>query len=113
MGKSSIAVGSSNYARSASTLSRSTGLKQRFKNWLFDVSKETKAIPYYEDMEQRANFEGGMTFTIHKASGGLVVNVHHYDPTRDRSQSNLYVIQEDDNIGENITKILTMENLKR
>ena len=90
------------------------GFKQRLRNWLFDEGHE-KVSSYYEDfsISSRANFEGGMNFTVHKASGGLVVNVHYYDSSEDRSTSNLYVIQDDDAIGEQLSKILTMENLKR
>lgn len=113
MGKSPISIGSTSYARTASAKLVKPSLKQRFRNWLFDEQNENKFVPYYEETIVRANFDGGMNFTIHKASGGLVVNVNHYDPMKDRSQSNLYVIQDDDNIGENLTKILTMENLKR
>ena len=113
MSRSPIAIGSAKYSRSASAIPTKQSFKQRLRNWLFDESSEIKASHYYEETINHTNFDGGMNFTIHKASGGLVVNVHFYDSTRDRSQSNLYVIQDDDNIGENLTKILTMENLKR
>lgn len=107
---STAAVGS---AKMRKTTKMKLSFREKFRNWLFR-EEYTKATPYYEEVvSTRPNFDGGMNFTIHKASGGLVVNVHFYDNVRDRSESNLYVIPEDEQIGENLSKILTMENLKR
>lgn len=98
------------YATS-STVKKKMSFRQKFRNWLFDDETSTKSKTYYEDASPNIYFESGMNFTIHKASGGLVVNVHRYDNERDRSKSSLYVISDDDQIGDSISKILTMENL--
>jgi hypothetical protein len=55
----------------------------------------------------------GMHFTVFKATGGKVVQIHSYDPRTDRTQSNLYVITEQENLGEELAQIITRESLSR
>lgn len=54
----------------------------------------------------------GINFRICKASGGYVVETNYYDPNTDRSRSNLHIITDDQDMGQEIGKILTMEALK-
>lgn len=92
-------------------------VRQKLRNWILkeedSIVMNTKAAYVDSSYVRSTNFDNGLNFSIHKANGGLVVNVQHYDSTRDRSQSNLYVIPDDESIGDHLSKILTMENLKR
>lgn len=70
-----------------------------------EISKPTLDNNYYV----RRN---GLDFTIHKAVGGYVIEAKFYDPQTDMSRNGIYVIPEDKDIGEEISKILTIECLK-
>jgi hypothetical protein len=54
----------------------------------------------------------GIRFTIYKADGGHVVETNTYDKHHDR-QTNLYIISQDQNLGDRIAHILTFEAIKR
>lgn len=59
------------------------------------------------------NNVNGMHFTIFSATGGKVVQFNTYDPSRDRSDTRLYIVTEKDNLGEELAQIITRESLTR
>ena len=56
---------------------------------------------------------GSVTFTLHPAEGGTVMETVEYDVRSDMRNNRLYVITQDKDLGEEIAKILTLEALKR
>ena len=54
----------------------------------------------------------GFNLKVYKARGGTVIETSLYDRKRDESHTALYVITDDKDMGEEIGKIITMENLK-
>ena len=54
----------------------------------------------------------GMNFTVYRANGGHVIETRTYDRKTDRSDSNLHVITDDKDLGEEIGKIITYERLR-
>jgi len=88
-------------------------LKQRFKEWLFDDSKNPRAneIRIDEDGIQLSR-ERSIKFEIHHANGGRVVQTRRYDAQKDRHFENLYVITGDQEFGRELDKIITMEALR-
>lgn len=54
----------------------------------------------------------GMTFTVHRANGGHIIETRRYDPMRDIADSSLHVITDDKDLGEEIGKIITYEGLR-
>ena len=55
----------------------------------------------------------GITFTVYKASGGMVVESRFYDDVKDRTRRGLYVINDEQDMGHEIAKIITIESLKQ
>lgn len=53
-----------------------------------------------------------LTFTVYNAIGGKVVEFRRYDRKNDRSDHCVYVIGKDEDFGEKIAKIATLETLK-
>lgn len=51
-------------------------------------------------------------FTVHMAKGGRVIEVQRFDRKRDEYHRGLYVITEEQDFGNEVEKILTMESLK-
>ena len=53
-----------------------------------------------------------LNFKVYSAIGGRIVEFRRYDRGRGNHDSTTYIITEDQNFGERIAKIATMENLK-
>lgn len=54
----------------------------------------------------------GMNFTVYRASGGHVIETRAYDRHKDRNNHGLHIITDDKDLGEEIGKIITYENLR-
>jgi len=53
-----------------------------------------------------------MRFKIYSAIGGRIVEFSRHDPRNDRHDHTLYIINNDEDFGQRIAKIATLENLK-
>jgi hypothetical protein len=54
-----------------------------------------------------------LNFKIQKATGGTIVEVHHYDRKRDESAVNLHIISDEvEDVAGAIGRIVTIELLK-
>lgn len=53
-----------------------------------------------------------LNFKVFNAVGGKVVEFRRYDRRSDRNDSTTYIITNDQDFGERISKIATMENIK-
>ena len=56
--------------------------------------------------------ERALHFTVYIANGGRVVETRKYDRIKDRHHNGLYIINNDQDFGREIDKIITMESLK-
>ena len=54
----------------------------------------------------------GMNFTIYSANGGHVVEYRSYDTKSDERINNLHIINSDEDMGERIGQIVTLELLR-
>jgi len=54
----------------------------------------------------------GTRFTVYKADGGHVVETRTYDKNHD-SQTSLYIVTSDQDLGERLAHIVTYEAIKR
>jgi hypothetical protein len=54
----------------------------------------------------------GMNFTVYRANGGHVIETRSYDRHKDRNNMGLHIITDDKDIGDEIGKIITFENLR-
>lgn len=62
------------------------------------------------------NFEDsnrGMNFSVYNATGGKVVQLYSYDVRTDKTISNLYIIHDKEDLGEELSLIITRESLSR
>jgi hypothetical protein len=55
----------------------------------------------------------GMSFTIHQANGGYVMEYSSYDEKTDRNSHNLHIITSDQDLGQGIAHIITLEMLRK
>lgn len=54
----------------------------------------------------------GMNFTVYRANGGHVIETRVYDRHKDRNNNGLHIITDDKDLGDELAKIITFENLR-
>lgn len=54
----------------------------------------------------------GMNFTVYRANGGHVIETRTHDRRNDRYSHGLHIITDEKNLGEEIAKIITFENIR-
>lgn len=54
----------------------------------------------------------GINFSVYRADGGFVVETRQYDRKRDENNISLHVITDDRDLGQEIGKIITYQNLR-
>lgn len=90
--------------------------KKYIKMVLKDIQKESinEAMPANaivgKDTSYRIENEEAFRFHIHPAHGGKIVEVHQYQQGKHRQ--NLYIIRTEDDLGDQLAKIITMECLR-
>jgi hypothetical protein len=57
--------------------------------------------------------EDAMKFTVYPASGGTIVEYRRYNEKTDRNSASLHIITSDQDLGEGLSRIITLEMLKR
>ena len=87
--------------------------RQRLRNW-FNKDLEDSDMPELSVQDIGSSELGGegMRFQLYRASGGYVVETRYYDQKNDRNLHKLYIVQEDEDVGHAIGKIITMESLR-
>jgi hypothetical protein len=93
-----------------------------FKKWLFKKMQRAYHDSQIQDIEcvstgsiglsRTLDSDAAMSFTIYNAIGGKVVEFRRYDRQRDRSEHTMYVVGNDEDFGQRIAKIATIETLK-
>ena len=86
-------------------------LKRRIRDWLNDDDDSMVIASTRAHNESHLDSQG-FRLQVYKASGGIVIETHAYDEKKDRSNIGLYVITEDQDVGYELGKIITFENLK-
>lgn len=86
-------------------------LKQRIRNWLLDDGEENTLV-YAEDCEGPEIQSPGFRLNVYGASGGTIVETTKYDRKSDENRHSLHVVTDDKDLGEELSKIITMEQLR-
>lgn len=96
-------------------------VKHKVRSWLAEETEKedcvnstgiAKANAYIGSPYSNRLDAPGINFRICKATGGYVVETSSYDINTDRSRSNLHIITDEQDMGQEIGKILTMEALR-
>jgi len=92
-------------------------LKLKFRDWInsaqdiYETSgRQNRLVSSAE--EKSIGDDPVLNFKVYSAVGGKVVEFRRYDRKSDRNDSTTYIITNDQDFGERIAKIATMENLK-
>lgn len=89
-------------------------IKRKLRNWLMaDGREELKAFSVNEvHRSDELSSNKYIQFKVYNANGGRVIETRKYDEVRDRSIFGLYAVANDQDLGAEIEKIITMESLK-
>ena len=75
-------------------------------------TKISRGLVTSRDSEAVCGDEPILNFKVYSAVGGKVVEFRRYDRHKDRNDTTTYIITNDQDFGERISKIATMEKLK-
>lgn len=87
-------------------------IKQKLRNWIMSDDYETDYSGNVISVDERHLSSDGMKFELFKASGGYIVETRYYDSKGDRHHNKLHIIKDENDIGEELGKIITMESLR-
>ena len=98
-------------ARPIQTTTMKLSIKERIRNWLMKDNDDCE-LAYAEDCESVDLHSRGFRLQVFSASGGTIVETTKYDRKSDENRHSLHVVTEDKDLGEELAKIITMEQLR-
>jgi len=87
-------------------------IKQRIRNWLMSGNDDAEECYAVEDSDGVDLSSNSFRLNIYGASGGTIIETTKYDRKTDENRHSLHVVTEDKNLGEELAKIITMEQLR-
>ena len=82
------------------------------RNWLLNSENESEIQPTVYPIEPANLQSNGMRFQLYKANGGYVIETTRVDRVKDHVHHQMYIITNDADIGAELGKIVTMEQLR-
>ena len=87
--------------------------KQRIRNWLMNDNDEAEYGNSISVDEEGPDLHSqSFRLNIFSASGGTIVETTKYDRKSDENRHSLHVVTADKDLGEELSKIITMEQLR-
>jgi hypothetical protein len=87
-------------------------IRERIRNWLMKDDSDTLEPIYTEDCEGPDLDSNSFRLKIYGASGGTIIETTKYDRKSDENRHSLHVVTEDKDLGQELAKIITMEQLR-
>ncbi len=88
-------------------------IKQKIRNWLMRDDSETEADIPVPVADSGPNFDADpLRLNVYRAAGGFVVETRKYDRRKDENITSINIITEDKDLGDELSKIVTMETLR-
>lgn len=86
-------------------------IKQKIRNWLMNDDHEFSQDIQIDESCPDLNSQG-FRLNVYNASGGTIVETTKYDRKSDENRHSLHVVTADKDLGEELSKIITMEQLR-
>ena len=86
-------------------------LKQRIRNWLMN-DNDAEECYAVEDSNGPDLHSQSFRLNIYGASGGTIIETTKYDRKSDENRHSLHIVTEDKDLGQELSKIITMEQLR-
>ena len=88
-------------------------IKQKIRNWLMNDNDEAEYGNAISIDEEGPDLNSqSFRLNIFSASGGTIVETTKYDRKSDENRHSLHVVTDDKDLGEELSKIITMESLR-
>jgi hypothetical protein len=85
--------------------------KQKIRNWLMNDSDDYAGEISIDESGPELS-SNSFRLNIYGASGGTIIETTKYDRKNDENRHSLHVVTEDKDLGEELAKIITMEQLR-
>jgi hypothetical protein len=85
--------------------------KQKLRNWLMNDEDDYGATITIDDGSPNLSSQG-FRLNIYGASGGTIIETTKYDRKNDENRNSLHIVTDDKDLGEELGKIITMEQLR-
>ena len=91
--------------------------KRKLRKWVnevrdYDDNEKSTVCASREVEASMCDADPILNFRVFSAVGGRVVEFRTYDRVKDRSNTTTYIIHKDDDFGDKIAKIATLESMK-
>jgi hypothetical protein len=91
--------------------------KRKLRKWVnevrdYDGNEKSTAVSSRDTESTVCDADPILNFRVFSAVGGRVVEFRTYDRVKDRSNTTTYIIHKDDDFGDKIAKIATLESMK-
>ena len=86
--------------------------KQRIRNWIMNDDEPEYGNVISVDSEGPNIQSQGFRLNVYSASGGTIIETTKYDRQKDDHRHSLHVVTDDKELGEELSKIITMESLR-
>jgi len=86
-------------------------IKQRIRNWLMNDNDPEECFTV-EDSDGPDLHSQSFRLNVYGASGGTIIETTKYDRKSDENRHSLHVVTEDKDLGAELSKIITMEQLR-
>jgi len=86
--------------------------KQKLRNWLMNDPDDYDSQAISVDEGGPSISSNGFRLNVYGASGGTIVETTKYDRKHDENRHSLHIITDDKDMGEELSKIITMEQLR-
>lgn len=86
--------------------------KQRIRNWLMNDDDDHYSQDITIDEHDIDLSSNSFRLKVYNASGGTIIETTKYDRKSDENRHSLHVVTDDKDLGEAISKIITMESLR-
>ena len=89
-------------------------IRQKLHNFIFpqDIA-EIRPSSKNSISRGRTLDSRGMSFTIHQANGGYIMEYSAYDEKTDRHNNALHIITSNQDLGQGIAHVITLEMLRK
>ena len=85
--------------------------KQKLRNWLMNDNDDYVESIAVDESGPSISSQG-FRLNVYGASGGTIVETTKYDRKHDENRHSLHIVTEDKDLGAELSKIITMEQLR-